>query len=96
MVLTDRTTFSSATMLGVWVQDGKLGTIVGQPSANAPTSYGDMLRIQLPLSNVTLPISYKKFLRPDADADPDTLHPDILTGFDEDALEVALKYLSGD
>ncbi len=96
VVLTDRTTFSSATMLGVWVQDGKLGTIVGQPSANAPTSYGDMLRIQLPLSNVTLPISYKKFLRPDADADPDTLHPDILTGFDEDALEVALKYLSGD
>lgn len=27
-------------------------------------------------------------------ADQDTLQPDILTGFDEDALEVVLEYLA--
>lgn len=95
VVLTDRKTFSSATMLGVWVQDGKLGTIVGQPSSNSPSCYGDMLSVRLPISNVNLQISYKKFLRPDENTDQDTLHTDILTGFDEDALEVALEYLAG-
>lgn len=39
-------------MLGVWVQDGKLGIIVGQPSSNAPTCYGDMLSVRLPISNL--------------------------------------------
>jgi hypothetical protein len=95
VVLTDRMTFSSATMLGVWVQDGKLGIIVGQPSSNAPTCYGDMLSVRLPISSLNLQISYKKFLRPDANADQDTLQPDILVGFDEDALGVALDYLAG-
>ncbi|MGE5579451.1 MAG: S41 family peptidase [Bacillota bacterium] len=95
VVLTDRITFSSATMLGVWVQDGDLGIIVGQPSSNAPTAYGDMLRVRLPISDINLQISYKKFLRPDVNADQDTLQPDILTEFGEDALEVALEYLAG-
>lgn len=44
---------------------------------------------------MNLQISYKKFLRPDANADQDTLQPDILVGFDEDALGVALDYLAG-
>lgn len=92
-VLTNNITFSSATMLGVWVQDGKLGNIVGQPSSNSPTSYGDMLGVRLPISGVEIPISYKKFLRPDSKADPTTLHPDILVSLNEDALEIALKHL---
>ena len=94
VVLTNTITFSSATMLGVWVQDGGLGTIIGQPSSNSPTSYGDMLNLRLPTSRVDLQISYKKFLRPDSKADPTTLHPDILVDIGEDALEIALDYLS--
>jgi hypothetical protein len=59
VVLTDRLTFSSATMLGVWVRDGDLGVIVGQPSSNAPTYYGDMLSVHLPVSNINLNVSCK-------------------------------------
>lgn len=92
-ILTNDITFSSATMLGVWVQDGKLGNIIGQPSSNSPTSYGDMLGVRLPISGIELPISYKKFLRPDSKADPTTLHPDILVSLNEDALEIALEHL---
>jgi hypothetical protein len=93
VILTDRLTFSSATMLGVWVQDGGLGVIVGQPSSNAPTCYGDMLSLRLPTSTINLQISYKKFLRPDQNANQNTLEPDVPVEFGEDALDVALQYL---
>lgn len=93
-ILTNNNTFSSATILGVWVQDGKLGNVIGQPSSNSPTSYGDMLSFHLPVSGIDFSISHKKFLRPDSDADPTTLHPDILAESNEDALELALDYLS--
>ena len=45
IVLSDHITFSSATMLCVWVRDGKLGKIVGEPSTNKPNSYGDILML---------------------------------------------------
>lgn len=93
-ILTNERTFSSATMLGVWVQDGELGTIIGRASSNSPTCYGDMLSIRLPLSGIDLPISCKKFLRPNTLADPTTLHPDILTVPGENALDTALDYFS--
>ncbi len=44
VVLTNEYTFSDATMLGVYVQDGKLGTIIGRPSINAPCSYSDVVQ----------------------------------------------------
>ena len=94
-VLTNDITFSSATMLGVWVQDGGLGTIIGQPSSNSPNAFGDMLYIRLPESGIDLPISHRQFLRPDPEADPATLHPDIFVELGDDALEIALEYLSG-
>lgn len=94
VILTDTLTFSSATMLGVWVKDGNLGTIIGRPSMNAPSCFGDMLPFKLPVSQLSINISYKKFLRPDTAADPTLLMPDILTERSEDALAVALEYLS--
>ena len=91
-VLTDRYTFSSAMMMGVWVQDGGFGNIVGEPSSNAPSSFGDMLFFRLPYLDVYVPISFTRFLRPDVNADQDTLWPDILVPADE-ALEAAIEYM---
>ena len=64
-VLTDCHTFSSATMLAVYVRDGKLGKIIGEPSANNPCSYGDIIYYSLPNSKISGTISHKQFIRPD-------------------------------
>lgn len=93
VVLTDENTFSSGTMLTVWVKDGKLGTIIGRPSRNTPCMYGDKLQYTLPLTGTYVSISHKQFFRPDASADPDTVEPDILTDYGEDILKVAEEYL---
>ena len=91
IVLVNDGTFSSATMLAVWVQDGKLGRVVGYPSANAPTSFGDILTYTLPRTGVEVVMSHKQFQRPDANADQTTLTPDVLVPYGEDALPVALS-----
>ncbi len=93
IVLVNDGTFSSATMLAVWVQDGKLGRVVGYPSANAPTSFGDILNYTLPRTGVEAIMSHKQFQRPDADANQTTLTPDVLVPYGEDALTTALALL---
>lgn len=92
-VLVNENTFSAAKMLGVWVQDGNLGKIVGQISRNRPNSYGDPIVVKLPLSRLGFLVSHKKFLRPDTNANPDCLVPDIDVPFGEDALSAALRDL---
>lgn len=95
VVLTDEATYSSATMLGVWVQDGKLGTVIGRASANAPSSYGDILYYQLTNTGMFGTVSHIQWQRPDQEADQKTLVPDIETGVGEDALEAAVEFLKG-
>ncbi|MCL1820344.1 MAG: S41 family peptidase [Oscillospiraceae bacterium] len=93
-VLTDSGTYSSATMMGVWVQDGGFGNIVGSPSSNSPNCFGNITaRIVLPYSGFNVIISTIQFLRPDTNADPTTLWPDIPVE-PSDALNAALDYLS--
>ena len=92
-VLTNEFTFSSANMLAVWVQDGKLGTVIGYLSANSPSAYGDVLPFQLKNSGVKGQISYKRFLRPNTGADQHMLHPDILVPIGGDALQTAINFL---
>ncbi|MCL2363552.1 MAG: S41 family peptidase [Defluviitaleaceae bacterium] len=92
-VLTDTDTFSSARMFGVWVQDGNFGTVIGSPSCNAPNAYGDMTPFMLPLSGQYVQISRKKFYRPDVNADPNVLWPDIMVNPGEDAMTRALEFM---
>ena len=92
-VLTDAGTYSSATMLGVWVQDGRLGKVVGSPSANAPSSYGDILMFQLKNSKIYGSVSHKQWLRPDASQNQTELVPDVQVPEGQDALDVALHKL---
>lgn len=94
VVLTDEDTYSSATMMGVFVKDGGLGTIIGRASSNAPSSFGDILYYQLPHTSIQGTVSHKQWLRPDQSADPRVLQPDIETAVGEDALQTALDYLA--
>jgi hypothetical protein len=82
-------------MLAVFVQDGKLGTVMGQPSTNSPTCYGDILSLQLDNSHLPISVSYKKFIRPDTEANQHMLIPDIPVPLSDDPLLRALDYLGG-
>lgn len=91
-ILTDKNTYSSATMMATWVQDGNFGNIIGAPSRNAPSAFGDVLFFSLPYTGLGVSVSYVRWLRPDANADQYTLWPDIMVD-PADALEVAIEYL---
>ncbi len=91
-VLTNEQTFSSATMLAVWVQDGHLGKIIGQPSGNSPSSYGDIIRFQLNNSRLFGSVSHKQWIRPDiTKTNQNELIPDIVVPNDKDALNIAIN-----
>ncbi len=92
VVLCDRYTFSSATMMCVYVRDGKLGTLIGEPSSNMPNAYGDILYFVLPNSHLYGTVSHKQFIRPDETNSERMLVPEIQTT-SEDAYEAAVKYL---
>jgi hypothetical protein len=77
-VLTSTCTFSSGNWFAVLVKDNGLGTILGEPTGNAPSSYGDVPSFQLPNTGFWFSVSHKKFVRPDPTHDPeDALYPDI-------------------
>ncbi|MCL2704158.1 MAG: S41 family peptidase [Defluviitaleaceae bacterium] len=92
-VLTNADTYSSARQMAVWVQDGGFGNIIGSPSRNAPNAFGNMIQFSLPYSEIAFNISSTQWIRPDSNADPEVLWPDIMVN-DEDALSIALEYLS--
>lgn len=93
VVLTDERTFSSATMLAVMVRDGKLGTVIGRTSSNAPSGYGDILSYQLGNTGLMGYVSHIRWLRPDPAAAHDAVTPDVITTLGTDALDEALKFL---
>lgn len=95
VVLCDRYTFSSATMMCVFTRDGKLGTIIGEPSSNMPSAYGDILYFSLPNSHLFGTVSHKQFIRPDEENKERMLVPDIQTT-SEDAYDEAVRYLMGE
>jgi hypothetical protein len=92
-VLTDRYTASAATATGVAIQDGRFGNVIGEPSRNAPNHFGDVIHFHLPISQIMMMVSTSYFMRPDLNADPHVLHPDILVPADM-ALEKAIQVLS--
>ncbi|MCE7792862.1 S41 family peptidase [Salipaludibacillus sp. CUR1] len=78
-ILTGHGTYSSANMFAVLFHDSDLGTIIGEPTGNAPGSFGDILHFPLPYTGFDLLISHKEFLRPHSSMDNYTsLYPDIL------------------
>jgi len=93
-VLTNEKTFSAATMLATYVKDGKLGTIIGRISSNAPSFSADTVYYTMKQSKIVVSISTSILLRPDTKADQTMLVPDIMTEPGEDSLQRAIKYLN--
>lgn len=75
-VLTSTDTFSSAMDFAMAITDNKLGIIVGDIPGNMPTSYGDVLKFQMPESKLLVQVSYKKFYRVDRSKDAEPIIPD--------------------
>jgi hypothetical protein len=77
-VLTSWLTFSSGNWVAALLQDNRLATVVGEPTGNAPSSFGDALRFTTPYLGLRFSVSYKRWQRPAAERDPaDTLAPDV-------------------
>lgn len=93
VVLCDRFTYSSATMLCVYVRDGQLGTLIGEASANMPNHYGDITFVALENSHLYASVSHKRFLRPSGETESRMVMPDIETDA-KDAYQAALDYLA--
>lgn len=77
-VLTGPATFSSGNWFATVVQDNGIGTVVGEPTGNAPSSWGDVLAFTLAESGLSYRLSFKRWYRPDRSRDPATcLEPDV-------------------
>lgn len=94
VVLCDRYTYSSATMLCVYVRDGGLGTLIGEASSNMPGMYGDITYVALENSHLFASVSHKRFLRPSGETEERMLVPDVKTAA-ADAYQAALDFLNG-
>lgn len=92
VVLVDKNTFSAATMMAVWVKDGKLGTVIGEISGQSPSFHGDISFVEFPNKDMSLCIPIDKAYRPDHSASETMLIPDIQIKYNEDALEKALNF----
>ena len=78
-ILIGNQTFSAGNWIAVVFYDNDLGKVLGEPTGNAPSSFGDMITFQLPNTKFILGVSYKYFTRPDPSNDPrDSLYPHIL------------------
>ena len=78
-ILVSARTFSSANWFAVIVKDNKLGTVIGEPTGNQPSHYGDILQFQMPNTGFRFNCSFKKWIRPDTRNDPeDGLYPDVM------------------
>lgn len=77
--LTSPLTFSSANMFAVILKDNNIGKIIGEPTGNQPSSYGDVLFFKLLNSQIEYQVSFKKWIRPNTANDPENcLTPDII------------------
>jgi hypothetical protein len=95
-VLTNIESYSAATMIAYMIQDSRLGNVIGTPSRNAPSSFGEgMFLFLLPDSYLSqIFVSTAWFLRLDQNAPQHTVVPDILVE-DDDALYAAVEFLRG-
>lgn len=77
-ILTSGRTCSSANMFAVLFQDNHMGSILGEPTGNKPTHFGDTVSFKTPNSQLNLSMSHKIWYRPDYTKDSlDSVLPDF-------------------
>jgi len=76
-VLINRYSISNATSVAAMIQDYRLGSLIGEETAELPTNYGAPHKFKLP--NTQLAIMYPKafFIRPNGDTSLSGVNPDI-------------------
>lgn len=80
-VLTSGTTFSSASLFAMMVQDNQVGTVVGTPTGSALNFYGNVLNFSIPHTDLKLFLTTSLTTgATTADLDPnvnDAVYPDV-------------------
>lgn len=76
-LLTNRYTFSSASMFSSLIKDFNLGIIIGEESGGLASCYGDKISVTLSNSGLKFGVSHKHFIRPNGDESPHGVIPDI-------------------
>ena len=71
-------TFSSANYLLTLIKDNALFPIIGTPTSQKPTCFGDVLCVKLPYTQTKGYISHSYFVRPDEQNQETSLLPDSL------------------
>jgi hypothetical protein len=72
-------TFSSGHLFAIMIADAQLGELAGEPTGNATSFQGQVVRLPVPGTSLQLSISSARNRRPDpATADADELEPTIL------------------
>jgi hypothetical protein len=76
-VLINRFTYSNAVTTAAMIQDYKFGTLIGETTADVPTTYGAVHEFRLP--NTQMAVTYPKALmvRPNGDMSSKGLTPDL-------------------
>jgi C-terminal processing protease CtpA/Prc len=93
-LLTSLKTFSSASTFAQCFKNYKMGTIVGEETGGWIVAYGDKITTTLPVTNLTITISQKKFYTVGAtDKDFHGIIPDIKIN-SENALDFTLKKIA--
>jgi len=92
IALTSERSFSAAPAFAAEIADSGFGMVIGEPGASAPTGAGHGRTLSLENSGLHIRPHFELILRPDADADQQTLWPDIHI-HEWYALEVALEFL---
>ena len=97
-VLIDRYSYSNATTTAAIIKDYGFGVLIGEQTADTPTSYASIHQFQLP--NTKLTVTYPKafFVRPNGDRKLGGVRPDHRISDDpfterDEILEFALKFI---
>lgn len=78
-VLVSPTTFSSAQLFTALIQDNKLGTVIGEPTANTTNFTGDQIWFDVADTELRFSLGASWLTRPDSSrGDAETLTPDVL------------------
>lgn len=98
-VLIDRYSYSNAVTTAATIKDYKWGTLIGETTADVPTTYAAIHEFKLP--HTGMEVSYPKafIVRPNGDRSTRGLEPDLKIGnkrgIDDSVLEETLVYLNG-
>ena len=93
IVLVNRFSFSNAVSVAAIVQDYGFGTVVGEETADLATTYGAMEQFTLPNTGLVVGFPKALIIRPNGDATPAGVAPDVVIEADDEMLNDVIRWL---